>query len=581
MMMSDRSNSASAVPPQVRQLSLEGARKKRLDKGRTRVIAVIGVFFTVFAAIGGRLAHLAVTGKPRPVVARLADDLPTMARPDVVDRNGIILATDVKQPSLYAEPNRIIDVDEAADLIADALPELDADELRAKLSSKKGFIWLKRGITEAQQKKVYSLGIPGVGFRDESRRVYPSGRTLSHVIGHVNIDNIGAAGLEKWVDNERGLLALRNAGLIQERDTKPVQVSIDLRVQHALRDELEEALSRYSAVGASGVVMDVETGEILGLASLPDYDPNDPKESVEPNHLNRITTGTYELGSIFKSFTLAMGLESGRFTLASQVDARAPLHFGSQKISDFHGKHRMLTLPEVFIYSSNIGAARVALALGAEHQAAFLEKLGFSQRLRTELPESAEPHFRKRLWKPVESATIAFGHGISVAPLQAAAGAAALMNGGYLLKPTFRKRTAEEAHEAAPRVISQATSDALRYLFRLNVEKGSGKRAEVEGFLVGGKTGTAEKVGPHGYLHNKLLNSFLAAFPTDKPRYVVLVTIDEPQKIQGGGEATAGTNAAPTVGKVVARIGPLLGVSPRIDRLAGTQLVQTAEETPR
>lgn len=564
---------AGVISPRIKQLALQGARKKRLDKGRIRLVVVMTVFFAVFTSITGRLVYMAVTGKPRAIVARSADDLPAMSRPDVVDRNGVILATDVRKPSLFAQPNRIIDANEAADLLADALPDISTSELRSKLASGKGFIWLKRGINEAEQQRVHRLGIPGIGFREENRRVYPSGRTLSHVIGHVGIENIGAAGLEKWIDADRGLIALREAGLSGERDrdNSAVELSIDLRAQHALRDELAEAMKLYAAVGASGVILDVTTGEIVALASLPDYDPNDPKDSIDLNALNRITTGTYELGSIFKAFTVAMALESGRFTMASQLDARAPLQFGSQRIGDFHGKGRVLTMPEVFIYSSNIGSAKMALALGVDHHREFMQKLGFADRLRTELPESAKPQFRRRQWKPVESATIAFGHGIAVAPLQAAAATAALMNGGYLVRPTFRKRSAEEARALAPRVLSQATSDAMRQLFRLNVEKGSGKRAEVEGFLVGGKTGTADKPGPHGYQKNKRLNSFLAAFPTDKPRYVVLVTLDEPQRTPGAGEATAGLNAAPTVGKVISRVAPLLQVAPRIERLAGSQ----------
>lgn len=582
MSRSNVSNGKVAGPsPRVKQLALDGARKKRVDKGRVRVAVVMSAFIAVFAAIGGRLAHLAVTGKPRAVITRLADEQPSLARPDVVDRNGTILATDVKQPSLYAEPKRMVDADEAADQIAEVLPDLDPAELRTKLESGKGFIWLKRNISEAQQRKIHALGIPGIGFREENRRVYPAGRELSHVLGYVDIDNIGAAGLEKWVDGDRGLIALRDAGLQAERDAKPVELSIDLRVQHALRDELGEAIKTYSAIGASGVIMDVETGEIIALSSLPDFDPNDPKDAIDPDHLNRITKGTYELGSIFKSFTVAMALESGRFTLSSPLDARTPLRFGSQLIKDLHGLNRFISVGEMFVHSSNIGAARVALALGPEAHAEFLKKLGFADRLRTELPESAEPRFHHRQWKSVESATIAFGHGIAIAPLQAIAATGALMNGGYLLKPTFRKRSAEVARQSAARVMSQETSDALRQLFRLNVEKGTGRKAEVDGFLVGGKTGTAEKPGPHGYQKNKRLNSFLAAFPTDKPRYAILITLDEPHKIEGASNATADKNAVPTVGKVIARIAPILQIAPRIDRLAGTQQVQIGEQASR
>lgn len=585
MVMSPVSNiSPSLLSPKIKQLTLEGAHKKRLDKGRTRVVLVMTAFFAVFCAISGKLVHLALTGKPRTVVARNAADLPTQTRPDIVDRTGAILATDVKLPSLAAEPKRIVDADEAAELLADALPDLDVDEVRAKLTTGKGFIWLKRGISEEQQRKIHRLGIPGILFREENRRAYPAGRMLSHVVGYVDIQNMGASGLEKWVDRERGLTILREAGNSgeQERAQAPIELSIDWRVQHALHDELGEAKKLYSAVAASGIIMDVDTGEIVALASLPDFDPNNPGDSIDVNNINRITTGTYELGSIFKSFTTAMALESGRFTLTSQVDARAPLYFGSQKINDLHGKGRSLSVEEVFIFSSNIGTAKMALSLGVDYHRDFFQKLGFTDQLRTELPGSAKPIFPRKQWKPVQSATISFGHGIAVTPLQVAAATAALMNGGHLITPSFRKRTPQEARASATRVISQATSDHMRYLFRRNVEKGTGKRAEVEGFLVGGKTGTADKVNPEGgYFKNKRLNSFLAAFPTDKPRYVVLVVLDEPQRAPGVAEATAGTNAAPTTAKVISRVAPLLNISPRIERLAGAQQVSAPANATR
>lgn len=580
--MSVVSVEAPSSRPIIRHLSLDGSHKKRLDKGRSRLIATMLAFGCVYAAIVGKLTLMALfPTEERTGSLRSMDDTLAIARPDVVDRNGVILATDVRQPSLYAEPKKIIDADEAAEQLAEIFPDLNAAEIRAKLTSGKGFVWIKREITPQQQRAVYALGIPGIGFKDENRRVYPSGRTTSHILGLVNIDNQGIAGLEKWVDGMRGLTVLRQAGFVTDRDQTPVELSIDLRVQHALRDELEDARNRYKAQAAAGVIMDANTGEIIALSSLPDFDPVDPKEAQLPDRINRVTTGTYELGSVFKAFNTAMALESGRFRMDSQLDARTSLYFGSQRIDDFHGKHRMLSLPEVFIFSSNVGSARMALALGGEHQREFLGKLGLLERLRTELPESAAPLFPHREWKPVETATIAFGHGITVAPLQALAGTAALMNGGFLVHPTFEKRTPTQARALATRVISQQTSDNLRYLFRLNVEKGSGRRADVDGFLVGGKTGTAEKVIDGHYAHSRLMSSFLAAFPTDRPQYVLLIMLDEPQRVaETGGNATAAVNAAPTTGRLIARIAPLLNIAPRIDRLAATEIVNPEAAHP-
>lgn len=577
--------SASEAPavtpprPTVRQLSLDGTHKKRLDKGRPRLLVTMCLFIAIFGTYAGRLVQLALAPEERRSATRSNGDAIATSRPDVLDRNGIILATDVKQPSLFAEPRRIIDADEAAELLGDVFPDMNVAELRQKLASGRGFVWLRREITPAQQRRVHALGLPGIGFLDENRRVYPAGRTTSHMVGHVNVDNQGIAGLEKWVDSARSLTALAAAGFAVDRDQTPITLAVDVRVQHALRDELEDAMQRYRAIAAAGVLMNANTGEVVAMVSLPDYDPNEPREALLPDRINRVTTGTYELGSVFKAFTTAMALESGRFSMTSNVDARAPLTFGSQRINDFRGQNRVLTLPEVFTFSSNIGTARMALAHGVEHQRSFLSRFGLLERLRTELPESAEPLFPRRDWKPVESATISFGHGITVAPLQALAGTAALMNGGWLMRPTFQRRTAEEARAQSVRVVSQRTSEHMRTLFRLNVERGSGRRADVPGFNVGGKTGTSEKVVDGRYSRTQNITSFLAAFPTDAPEYVMLVMLDEPQRVpETNGGATAGLNAAPTTGRIVARIGPLLGIQPRLDRLANTEMPSIRSE---
>jgi len=555
-----------------KRVMLYGRNVDRGAKARARVgLAIIG-FVVVYGIIALRLVLFGIVSESRTPQRVIVDDAVATARPDITDRNGEILATDVRVPSLYAEPRRIIDVDEAVELLTAALPDLDPTELRARLSSKRGFVWLKRDITPEQEKEIYRQGLPGIGFLKENKRDYPNGPEVSHLIGHVNIDNQGIAGMEKWLDSH-GLAALHMAGLATDRLQNPVVLAADLRVQHALRDELVQARDHFHAIAAAGVVLNVNTGEIVAMVSEPDYDPNDPRQALEPSRINRLTTGVYEMGSTFKAFTVAMGLESGKITLNSSFDARMPLRMGRFLIHDFDPEHRFLTVPEIFYYSSNIGAARIALSLGTSAQQAFLKKMGQLDRLRTELPESAEPILPRR-WSDLTTATIAFGHGLSVAPLQAVMGVAAIMNGGYLIPPTFLKRTPEEAKELGKRVISQRTSLMMRYLMRLNVEKGTARKADVPGYYIGGKTGTADKVVGGRYSKTKVLTDFMAILPADHPRYLLLIMLDEPKATpETHGFTTSGWNAVPTGAKVVARIAPLLGIEPRMDLPPADQLI--------
>jgi cell division protein FtsI (penicillin-binding protein 3) len=499
-------------------------------------------------------------------------DAVATARPDIVDRNGQILATDVKTPSLFAEPRKIIDVDEAIELLTAVMPDLDTNELRERLSSKRGFVWLRREITPSQQQEIHRLGIPGIGFLTENKRIYPNGPVVSHEIGHVNIDNQGIAGIEKWLDGQ-GLAALHLAGLATDRLQKPVELSLDLRVQYALREELVAAREKFKAIAASGIITDVNTGEIVALVSEPDYDPNNPRDANNEHNLNRLTTGVYEMGSTFKALTLAMALDSGKINLATTFDARLPLRYGKFEINDYHAQKRVLSVPEIFTYSSNIGTARMALSLGIDYHKAFLKKLGQLDRLRTELPESAEPLVPKN-WRELNTVTIAFGHGLSVAPLQAVMGISALVNGGLLMPPTFLKRTEDEAAKLAVRVVKPETSDKMRYLMRLNVEKGTATKADVAGYYIGGKTGTSEKAIGGRYVKNRLLTSFTAILPADKPRYLLLIMLDEPQALpETHGYATSGWNAVPVGGAVVARVAPLLGLPPRFGLPPSDQLL--------
>src|SRR5271169_1530550 len=551
---------------------LYGSKVDRGAKARARVGLAIVAFAAVYFVIALRLVMFGIASDARTAHRVGGGDAIATARPDILDRNGEILATDVRVPSLYGEPRRLIDVDEAVELLTADLPDLDTTELRERLSSKRGFVWLKRDITPEQQREIYRQGLPGIGFLNENKRDYPNGAEVSHLIGHVNIDNQGIAGIEKWLDGQ-GLAALHMAGLATDRLQRPVQLALDLRVQFALRDELVAAREKFKAKASSGIVLNVNTGEIVAMVSEPDYDPNNPREANDPTRINRLTTGVYEMGSTFKVFTVAMALDSGKASLSSSFDASHPLQYGRFAIHDYEPMHRALTVPEIFTYSSNIGAARMALAVGVQGHQAFLKKMGQLDRLRTELPESAEPIVPKH-WGELNTVTIAFGHGLSVAPLQAVMGIAATLNGGRLIPPTFFKRSEDDAKALAKQVLKPETSRAIRYLMRLNAEKGTATKANVAGYYIGGKTGTAEKVVNGHYSKHKLLTDFMAVLPADKPKYLMMIMLDEPQPTpETHGFATAGWNAAPTAAKVISRIAPLLDLDPRFDLPKADQLI--------
>jgi cell division protein FtsI (penicillin-binding protein 3) len=551
---------------------LYGSNIDRSAKARARIGLAILAFAAVYSIIAARLVMFAIASHSQTVHRVVSGDAIATARPDILDRNGEVLATDVRVPSLYAEPRRLIDVDEAAELLTADLPDLNATELRERLASKRGFVWLKRDITPDQQHEIYRQGLPGIGFMNENKRDYPNGAEVSHFLGRVDIDNQGIAGIEKWLDGQ-GLAALHMAGLATDRLQTPVQLAVDLRVQHAMRDELVTARAKFHAIAAAGVVLNVRTGEIVAMVSEPDFDPNKPQDPHDQTLINRLTTGVYEMGSTFKAFTIAMALDSGKVTLKSTFDAHNPLHYGKFDIHDFEPMQRALSVPEIFTYSSNIGAARIAMAMGIDAHKAFLKKLGQLDRLHTELPESAEPIVPKH-WGELNTMTIAFGHGLSVAPLQAVMGVAALMNGGILIPPTFLKRSEAEAEKLGRRVIKPETSEMMRYLMRLNVEKGTAAKADVPGYYIGGKTGTADKVVFGRYSKTKVLTDFMAVLPADQPRYLVLIMLDEPQALpETHGFKTSGWNAVPTGGAVVARIAPLLGIEPRMDLPTADQLI--------
>ncbi len=512
-------------------------------------------------AIAGQLLHLAWVGRGELTTAISNPIANSFARPDIVDRRGRLLATDVSLPSLFADPSHILDRDAVVEQLVNLMPDLDGAKLRIELSDRsRRFVWVRRGISPAIAQHIHNLGFPGLGFKNELKRAYPAGNLAGHVLGGVNVDNKGVAGLEQYIDQEVGTDPVLGTALSRKA---PVQTSLDLGVQHGLQDELKSAMRRYQAKGASGVVLDVETGEVLATASLPGVDPMQPAQLQEPERQDRIAGGTYELGSIFKAFTIAMALEAGLVTTDTRLDVSQPLRDGRYTIRDGHGSGRPLSVAEIFTHSSNVGAGMLALAAGPERHKRFLETFRLLGPMKTEAGPVAPPQAPED-WHRIQQITISFGHGMAVSPLQFAAAGAALINGGRYIRPTFlRQRTIGPLD--GERVLSEATSQSMRELMRLNVidAAGTGRRADVPGYRVGGKTGTAEVAGRGGYKKKTVISSFFGAFPMEQPRYVVLVSLFEPTGNRAsGGSITAGRNAAPTTARVIERIAPLLNVAP-------------------
>jgi cell division protein FtsI (penicillin-binding protein 3) len=547
-------------PPPCAPVVPEGPARKALEGSRTRLFFTGVVFACVFAVVALRVVEVVLfeNGTAQSHMPRFRIPAPpTPGRADIVDRNGRLLATTLDSPSVYANPKQILDATDATRKLVKAFPDLDAAELYAKLTSGKSFVYVKRHLTPWEQYEINQLGIPGVQFQHEERRVYPDGTLTAHVVGYAGIDNTGFAGIERGLD-----------AVLKDR-REPLQLSLDLRIQYVVREELQRVIDDFTAKGGAGLIMDVNTGEVLSMVSLPDFDPNHPG-AADPDHpalsfadrmFNRDTLGVYELGSIFKIFTVAMALDAGTSTLASTYDATHPINIGRFTISDYHGKHRVLNVPEILMYSSNIGAAKMAVAAGGQRQREFLARLGLLKAPKIEVSEAAAPHFPAK-WREVNVMTIAFGHGISVTPLSFASAAAALVNGGVLRPATLLKPPPGQVPQGQ-QVLSPKTSEQMRKLMRLVVEHGTGTMAAAPGYVVGGKTGTADKVSGSHYVERKLLSSFVAAFPINAPKYLVLTMVDEPHpNKQSHGYATGGWTAAPASSRIIQRIAPLLGVQP-------------------
>ncbi len=542
-------------------------RRAALEKTRTRLVYAAFGFGLLFLAVVAKLADatilqpLAPHRPERPIEALFTApkvDVTSLAqRAMITDRNGQILAISLPTVALFADPRQIIDPADAAHRMKQVLPRLDEAAARERLSdTNRQFVYIERQITPREELAINSLGIPGIDFRPTEQRHYPMGRTAAQVIGGADIDEHGVAGVEKYFDQR--LFS----------DSSPLRLSIDVRVQAVVRDELSKAIDFFQAIGGCGIVMDVNTGEVLAMVSLPDYDTSAFRTAPEDDRFNRAVTGMYEPGSTFKLQTASMALDSGIVHLWDEFDASRPIHIGRYTITDFEGKHRWLYVPEVLAYSSNLGAAHIADTVGGERQRAWLKSMGMFARVGIELPEAGLPIIQPAsAWKEVVTLTVAFGHGISVSPLHVVRGTAAVAT-GVLVRPTILAVPPGE-RPGGVRVMQPSTSDTMRKLMRLVVTDGFGKQAEVAGYYPGGKTGTAEKVGKHGYKRGYKENfnvaAFTSVFPMNAPRYAVYMMVDEPHGNKSTyGYSTAGWVAAPAAGRVIARVAPMLGLLPDI-----------------
>jgi len=523
------------------------ARSRRIAEVRLVVSAVF--VFAVFAAIAARVMLLA-TDEANARTAGIVPP-PKAERGQILDRKGRLLATNLPITVLHADPGEIMDPVAAARALAPLLPRHDEAALVRLLTKDTRYVELDRKLTPARHAEILNLGIPGVYFRKSTLRAYPSGRLAAHILGQVDTDNNGLAGVEKSLD------AHLAAG-------KDITLSIDAGVQAIVAREINKQIQIFEAIGGAGVMLDIKSGEVLALVSLPDFNPNHFGGTDADTRFNRATLGLYEMGSTFKVLNTAMALQAGTTTVNRRYEVAKPLRIGGHRISDFHVYDWPLTVPEILVLSSNIGSARMAAELGAETQQAYLRRLGMFERLSLEIPEVATPLI-PRSWRQSEIATISYGHGISVTPMHLAAAVATASGSGLWTAPTLLRRQPDN-QPVRERVFSEETTRAVRSMMRLVVKHpdGTGNYAEARGYMVGGKTGTTEKIRPEGgYYKDRNIASFAATFPVHDPRYVLVVMVDEPKgQKHSYGYATGGWVAAPAARHIIENAAPLLGIHP-------------------
>lgn len=540
-----------------KSVRMQGEKSVALDQARGRIVIIGLCFLLAYGAVALRAFDLAVLrGLPKGTQEQGYYDFAgsKAGRGDIYDRNGILLATTLPGASLFADPSLIMDAKELTQQLVKIFPGMDFGVTLQKLQGKGRFSWIARNITPQQQYAVLRLGQPGLGFEHESRRYYPQGALAVHMVGYTDIDDHGLAGVERSFDSYLG-------------KGHDLRLSVDVRLQHVLHRELSRAIAEFTAKGGAGVIMDVNSGEILAGVSLPDFDPDNMNKVTPEQMFNNLTLGVYELGSMFKIFSTAAVLDKKNIPMGYQFDARQPIKIGRFSIRDYHAENRIMTVPEVFMYSSNIGSAKMGELVGTEGLRQFYSDIGLLEKMEFEIEEMGRPLVPSP-WRDVHTLTAAFGHGVSTTPLQMSAGVASIVNGGLLVRPKLvigndGDASHDVSEQASIRIVSEETSIKMRGLLRLVVSDGTGGKANVDGYEIGGKTGTAEKSVNGRYDRKKLISSFVAVFPSSNPKYLVMIMVDEPHgNKQSWGYATAGWVAAPAVARTVSSMTTIMGIAP-------------------
>jgi cell division protein FtsI (penicillin-binding protein 3) len=497
---------------------------------------VIGFFTVAF-----RLLFLIIFSDEVDV-SQIYDNQEISRRSDIVDRNGIIVATDLDVKVLYANTTLIRNPEFVTKQLANTFSELNPAKLIKKLSkSKDGWILIKRNITPKQERMVNNLGIAGLIFEDSKIRVYPQKSSLSHVVGYTDLDGNGIAGIEKEYDT------------FLKEGSSNLQLSLDTRVQDVLNFELSKAIKKYKSYAAFGIIMDVNNGEIIALSSLPNFDRNNQSEANDKAKFNRVTYGVYELGSVFKIFNHALAFENKAIRLKDPYTVKNKIKYDQFTIDDYHKDKDILSVEEIFTQSSNIGSVKIAQTFEPKSQQIFFKKIGLLDQLNLEFPSLGKPIYPKR-WGKISRATIAFGHGIAITPLHITRSVSSIVNGGSLFDASLLKL---DKYPTSKEVISKETSDIMNGLLRKTVQEGTGRNANIDGYEIGGKTGTAERAEAGGYNKKKTIASFVAAFPMSNPKYVVFIGLDQPNYFAN----TGGIVAAPVVGKIIKNIAPILAIT--------------------
>lgn len=547
----------------------EEMQKRSRVRAESRLMITAMLFLAGFVAVGARMALLATSEAHEPLASAQGTVIANQ-RADIVDRKGRILATNLETFSLYAQPRQMIDPAAAASGLVKIFPDLDETRLLRDFTGKRKFLWIKRRISPEQKQAVHDLGDPGLLFGPREMRLYPNGALAAHVLGGAGFgkQGVSAAELKGVAGVERQFDAyLRDPG----NGAHPLQLSLDLTVQAATERVLQGGMHLMNAKGAAAILMDVHTGEVISVASLPDFDPNNrptPPTSGEPGDsplFNRAVQGVYELGSVFKILAAAQAMDLGLVNPDTMVDIRGPLRWGKFKIRDFHNYGNALSVTRIITKSSNIGSARLAQQIGAKRQREFLTALGMLDPTPFEITEArgAQP-LVPRQWSELSAMTISYGHGISASPMHLAAAYAAIANGGHYVSPTILR---QDGPQLGPRVMSEASATASQRMLRQVVTEGTASFGEVPGYAVGGKTGSADKPKPRGgYYEDKVIATFASLFPADDPKYVLVVTMDEPEVFTlGEVRRTAGWTAVPVAAELIRRVAPLLGLRPRIE----------------